>query len=337
MASEQDLVTVGITSTIPIEVPLAAEGVKVVDMNNQFITGVNPQELVARAERAGLSFNLCGWVKGLFAMGMTGEYDKIIVVDGGDCADLVALADFWEEEGVEVIYFNYPKSRQPKPMKDAIESFMEYFEVTNDKVNQTRLNLAGIRSKLYDLDTLTWKDGKVTGLENHLYLVQSSDFGSDLILYERALDNFIEEASARPRGFSFGEGDRPRLGFVGVPPIITNFYQSVDLLGGAIVYNETQHQFSMPFRADDIVEQYLSYTYPYGGKARMEFILKEIERRKLQGIILYTENFCYKSIINTYIRSHLKVPSIEIEGKSPENMDARTKLRLEAFIEMLRD
>jgi benzoyl-CoA reductase/2-hydroxyglutaryl-CoA dehydratase subunit BcrC/BadD/HgdB len=91
----------------------------------------------------------------------------------------------------------------------------------------------------------------------------------------------------------------------------------------------------MPYNSDDIVEQYLNYTYPYGGRARAEFIEREIARRKLDGIILYSENFCYKSIINTYLKSHLTVPSIEIEGKSPEKMDARTKLRIEAFIEML--
>ena len=93
----------------------------------------------------------------------------------------------------------------------------------------------------------------------------------------------------------------------------------------------------MPNTTDDIVEQYLNYTYPYGGRVRAEFIEQEISRRKLDGIILYSENFCYKSIINTYLKSHLSIPCIEIEGKSPEKMDARTGLRIEAFIEMLTD
>jgi benzoyl-CoA reductase/2-hydroxyglutaryl-CoA dehydratase subunit BcrC/BadD/HgdB len=121
-----------------------------------------------------------------------------------------------------------------------------------------------------------------------------------------------------------------------VPPIITDFYQRVFELGGAIIYNETQHQFSIPNKTDDIIEQYLNYTYPYGGRARLEFVEEEVQRRKLDGIILYSENFCYKSIVNTYIRTHLKIPTIEIEGKSPEPMDARNRLRLEAFIEMLK-
>ena len=87
------------------------------------------------------------------------------------------------------------------------------------------------------------------------------------------------------------------MGFVGVPPIITDFYQQIQNLGGNIIYNETQHQFSMPHKTNDIFEQYLSYTYPYGGKARLDVIEKEISKRKLDGIILYSENFCYKSII----------------------------------------
>ena len=336
LMSDLDIGTVGITSTIPREIPLAA-GVSVVDMNNSFITSPQPKALVAEAERAGLSFNICGWVKGLFALGMKGTYDKIIVVDGGDCADLVALSDFWQDNDVEIIYFNYPTSRKWTVMKTILADFAEEFSVGDAEVKDQKAELDHIRKKLHELDRLTWQEGKVTGLENHLYLVQSSDFGSDTVLFERALDKFIEEAREREQNFVFATETSPRLGFVGVPPIITDFYQQVEILGGAVIYNETQHQFSMPNTTDDIVEQYLNYTYPYGGRVRAEFIEQEISRRKLDGIILYSENFCYKSIINTYLKSHLSIPCIEIEGKSPEKMDARTGLRIEAFIEMLTD
>jgi benzoyl-CoA reductase/2-hydroxyglutaryl-CoA dehydratase subunit BcrC/BadD/HgdB len=335
ITSELDITSVGITSTIPIEVPLVAD-VNVVDMNNRFITSLNPKKLVQKAEQAGLSFNLCGWVKGLFSLGMGNDFDKIIVVDGGDCADLVALADFWEENGVDIIYFNYPKSRKWTEMKAALTNFTAEFDVTLEEASKAQVELSSIRSKLHELDRLTWQEGKVTGWENHLYLVQSSDFGGDPQLFDRALDKFIEEAVTRSDGFAQTEDDAPRLGFVGVPPIITDFYQRLEKLGGRIVYNETQHQFSMPYFGNDIVELYLKYTYPYGGRARLEFIQHEILKRKIDGLILYSENFCYKSIVNTYLKSHLDIPVIEIEGKSPEKMDARTQLRLEAFIEMLK-
>lgn len=331
-----DLGSVGITSTIPAEIPLAA-GLNIADMNNRFISSTNPKQAVQAAERAGLSFNLCGWVKGLYTEGMSGEFDSIVVVDGGDCADLVAVADFWEEKGVDIIYFNYPKNREWRSMKRMLERFMGQFNVTEAEVKARRLELDRIRSKLHELDRLTWQEGKVSGMENHLYLVQSSDFGGDPELFEHSLDNFIEEARDREMDSAQPSADAPRLGFVGVPPIITDFYQAVESLGGGIVYNETQHQFSIPILDEDIVERYINYTYPYGGKVRLDFINMEIEKRKLDGIILYSENFCYKSIINTYLRSRLRVPTMEIEGKSPEPMDARTKLRLEAFIEMLGD
>jgi benzoyl-CoA reductase/2-hydroxyglutaryl-CoA dehydratase subunit BcrC/BadD/HgdB len=337
MAFEDDSGTVGITSTIPIEIPLAAD-VRVVDMNNRFITSPHPKELVHKAERAGLGFNLCGWVKGLFTIGMSELFEEIVVVDGGDCADLVALADFWTDKGIDVVYFNYPSGRDRGAMRDAMTRFMEHFEVTFEEVQKVASQLSEVRSRLHELDRLTWEEGRVAGWENHLYLVQSSDFGGDLDLFSWALDNFLEEARSRPTGWASrsNEGvDRPRIGYVGVPPIITDLYQNIDELGGTVVYNETQHQFTMPFESVNIIDQYLNYTYPYGGRARLEFIENEITRRKIDGIILYSENFCYKSIINTYIKTHLDLPVLEIEGKSPEPMDARTRLRLEAFIEML--
>jgi benzoyl-CoA reductase/2-hydroxyglutaryl-CoA dehydratase subunit BcrC/BadD/HgdB len=170
MEIDSEIGTIGITSTIPIEVPLAA-GINVFDMNNRFITNPKPMELVHQAERAGLSFNLCGWVKGLFAMGMSNIFDKIVVVDSGDCADLVALADFWEDAGIEILYFNYPTSREYIAMKSALKHFMKYFEITMEELKRTKSQLDEIRIKLHELDRLTWQEGKVSGPHSRIRML----------------------------------------------------------------------------------------------------------------------------------------------------------------------
>jgi benzoyl-CoA reductase/2-hydroxyglutaryl-CoA dehydratase subunit BcrC/BadD/HgdB len=84
------------------------------------------------------------------------------------------------------------------------------------------------------------------------------------------------------------------------------------------------------------VERYLRYTYPYGIFARLEDIKREIKRRKIKGIIHYVQAFCYRVIEDVILRETLDVPVLTIEGDLPKVLDTRTKLRLEAFIEMLR-
>ncbi|MCP4363728.1 MAG: 2-hydroxyacyl-CoA dehydratase, partial [Planctomycetes bacterium] len=56
--------SVGITTTVPIEI-IFASGRVPVDLNNIFITDDDPSWLVEKAEGAGLPRNNCAWIKGL--------------------------------------------------------------------------------------------------------------------------------------------------------------------------------------------------------------------------------------------------------------------------------
>ena len=58
---------VGITTTVPVEILLAA-GYMPVDLNNLFITDQDPHRLVEIAERFGFPQNCCVWIKGIFGV-----------------------------------------------------------------------------------------------------------------------------------------------------------------------------------------------------------------------------------------------------------------------------
>ncbi len=177
---------------------------------------------------------------------------------------------------------------------------------------------------------MTWKDNLVSGWENHYYLVSSSDFNRDPDQYQDELQSFIEKARTREP-----YRDKVRLAYMGVPPIFTDLYQVLESLGGQVVYNEVQRQFSMPWASNNIVEQYIKYTYPYGAFARLEDIQAEVARRNIDGIIHYTQSFCYRQIEDLIFREKLDLPFLTLEGDRPGRVDARTRMRLEAFINML--
>ena len=92
----------------------------------------------------------------------------------------------------------------------------------------------------------------------------------------------------------------------------------------------------MPFVTDDIVEQYRLYTYPYGVFGRIKDIEAEIERRNLDGIVHYVQSFCFRQIEDIILREKLNIPILTIEGDKPGKIDARTRLRIDSFLEMLR-
>ena len=321
---------VGLTTTIPVEVLLAA-GETPVDLNNIFITGPDPEALVARAELDGYPRNACGWIKGIYATALCRGIEKVVAVTQGDCSQTHALMETLQAAGVEIIPFAYPYDRDRQLLAAQIQRFMDYFGVDEHQVEATRQQLRPIRQLCAKIDELTWKEGKVTGAENHYYQVCCSDFNGDVEVFHPQAQKFYQEARRRPV-----RNPAVRLGFMGVPPIITDLYEFIESLGAPVVFNETQRQFTMIEGLDeDLVTQYQRYTYPYDVFGRIADVNEQVKLRHLDGVIHYTQTFCFRQIEDLLIKPRINCPVLSLEGDRPALLDARNKLRLEAFVEML--
>jgi benzoyl-CoA reductase/2-hydroxyglutaryl-CoA dehydratase subunit BcrC/BadD/HgdB len=320
---------IGITSTIPIEIVLAS-GHTPVDLNNTFITSDESEKLLGQAESAGFAHNICAWIKGIYSAVIHHGVKRVIAVTGGDCSNTLALAEVLSRRGVEIIPFDYPLNRDRASLMGQMEKLREVFSATWPDIHEAKRRLDKIRKKLMELDRLTFHDNVVSGFENHLFLLSSSDFKSDPDLYERDLDEFLQEARTREP-----KEEKVRLGYLGVPPIFSDLFDRVESLGGRVVFNEIQRQFSMPHGCEDLMEQYLKYTYPYDMQGRIEDIQSAVEERRLDGLIHYTQTFCFRQIYDIILRETLSIPVLTVEGDRPGPIDSRTAMRIETFIDML--
>lgn len=322
---------VGITTTVPAEVIYAAEWVPV-DLNNVFITDENPQALVEEAELAGYPRNLCAWIKGIYSTVLKHrDIQTIVAVTQGDCSNTHALMETLQLAGIEVVPFAFPYDRDPDLLRLQIEKMMSFFGVSWKQVQVTKERLDRVRSRVWELDRLTWEENRVGGWENHLYQVSCSDFNGDPEKFAVEVDDFVKQAQAAPP-----REEELRLGYIGVPPIVGELYQYLEERGARVVFNETQRQFTMPFETGDLVEQYRLYTYPYGIFFRLEDIRREAATRKLDGIIHYAQSFCFRQIEDLIIRKKIDLPVLTLEGDKPNRLDARTRMRLDVFLDMLR-
>lgn len=323
---------IGITTTVPVEVIFAAGAVPV-DLNNIFITSPRREEYVQRAELAGFPRNVCRWIKGIYGAALDNGIKEIIAVMQGDCSNTHALAETLQIEGVRIIPFSYPYDRDYDMLKREIEHLADALGVVSwTDIVAWKRRLDEIRALAHKIDEMTWRENKVSGRENHLYLVSTSDFEGDPNAFEKKLKNFIAEASQRE---PFPH--KIRLAFVGVPPIFDDLYDVLESYGARVVFNEVQRQFSMPFDTEDIVEQYLLYTYPYPVFRRIEDIRHQISLRGIHGIVHYAETFCFRQIEDIIMRKNFEgMPYIMIEGGESFKVDARTRMRLQSFVEMLK-
>lgn len=320
---------VGFTSTIPVEIIYAA-GHTPIDLNNVFVSG-KPQKMVEEAEFEGYPRNICSWIKGMYSVAKQSELDCLIGITEGDCSNTHSLMATLDETNIDIINFSYPYDKNYIKLENEIIRLESVFNVSRKKVLEMKKRLDLIREKISFLDKLTYIENKVTGFENHLWLVNSSDFNSDPDLYEKELDEFLLEAKERkPLDFDL------RFAFLGVPPIITDLYDFLLEMNVNVVYNEIQRQFSMPSFKKGFIEQYLDYTFPYTVFDRVKDIREQLTIRNIDGVISYTQAFCHRQIDNIILKKKITLPFMSVEGDQPGKIDARTKLRIESFLDMIR-
>ena len=120
---------IGITTTVPIEVLLAA-GYQPVDLNNVFISDPNPERLVNIAEKAGFPLNCCSWIKGIYGVCMDSGIDTVLCVTTGDCSNTIMLAEVLELKGLKVIPFAYPDQPDVRRMQSALTTLAEHLGTT---------------------------------------------------------------------------------------------------------------------------------------------------------------------------------------------------------------
>lgn len=322
---------VGITTTVPIEVIYAANMVPV-DLNNLFIKSDEPQKLIEEAELRGYPRNICAWIKGIYAVMLKQrDIDTLIVVTQGDCSNTHALMETLELEGIRVIPFAYSFDRDYDLLKLQLDKLICALGTTWEAVKKVKAQLDEVREIVWKLDELTWRENCISGWDNHLYQVSCSDFNGNPEKFKQTVEEYILNVDKKQE-----LKNSLRLGYIGVPPIFCDLYQYLEARGARVVYNEVQRQFTMPFDTKDIVEQYRLYTYPYGIFYRLKDIKEQIKLRKLDGIIHYVQSFCYRQIEDLIIRREIELPIITLEGDRPGKLDARTKMRIDAFLEMLR-
>jgi benzoyl-CoA reductase/2-hydroxyglutaryl-CoA dehydratase subunit BcrC/BadD/HgdB len=323
--------TIGITTTVPIEVLLAA-GYRPIDLNNVFVSEPDPRHFVAVAEQDGFPVNCCAWIKGIYGVAMERNIDTVMCVTTGDCSNTEMLMEVLRLKGLNAIPFAYPQKPDTTQMLYCLESLAESLGTTLHAAENERKRLERARAMALELDGLTWQGNVVSGWENHYWLVAASDFNGDVGQYERGLNKVLKESRKR-KPYS---DDMLRLAFIGVPPIFgRDLYDFLERNGGRVVFNETQRQFAMLNGCDSLAEQYTKYTYPYSLSDKLDDILPQMEQRRVDGVLHYVQTFCHRGIGNIIFRHRIDMPVLTLEGNNDYTLSQQARNRIETFLEVL--
>ncbi len=322
---------IGITTTVPIEVLIAA-GYQPVDLNNIFINDSNPERLVHIAEKAGFPINCCSWIKGIYGVCMEYGIDTVLCVTTGDCSNTKILMEVLRLKNLKAIPFAYPEFPNTEIMQRTLEELAATLGTSIEAASRVRDELQPCRNLARELDELTWKDSLVSGGENHYWLVSSSDFNGDHHEYYSQLKTLLTECQRRQ---SY-PADYLRMAYIGVPPVYArDFFPYLETNGARIVFNEIQRQFAMPEAGNSLADQYSSYTYPYSIHERLKDITAELDKRRVDGVIHYVQAFCHRGIGDIIFRNAINLPFLILEGNDDYSLTTHKKTRIEAFLDML--
>lgn len=323
---------IGITTTIPVEV-IYASGNTPIDLNNILVSSNQMEKYFEVAEREGFPKSMCAWIKGIYGVCIAEGVSEIVGVIEGDCSNTASLVEILRLHGINVVNFSYPQSHKLSDLKKRIHNFMDVYGVSETEVEFWRERLNLIREKVKELDDLT-KEGRVSSYDNHLFQVSCSDFWGNPNKFETELEKVLNLARAKKT-----KKNLLKLGYIGVPPIVNDLYEYIDSKGARVVYNEVQREFSFPRhnKAKNIYEQYLDYTYPYNMSFRLNQMKKDLEERDIKGIFHYTQKFCHRSLDNIIFKEKLPYALLNLEADKEKLLDERTKIRIDAFVEMLEE
>jgi hypothetical protein len=271
---------------------------------------------------------LCAWTASWRDALLHGDIhvDRLVVVAGGDCHNALVDGQRVAMKGIPTHYLFYPFDGREDEMLEQLGSLEAFMGGITD---QTALNrVADIKDLCIKLDMARCRR-KVLGSSVFNHLIQLCDLGGDPDRFRSSVERAM--------------GDRPsdvpdvRIALVGVPPIYPDFHMVCEGFGMQVVYDELPWEFArMGGRSmRTMARNYAGYTFARDIEYRFDGLERELVRRRVEGVVHYTQYACHHVLEDDMIRERLDLPMLTVQGDLPRKCPEQEKLRLEAFAELL--
>jgi hypothetical protein len=312
-----DLGTVGITALVPPELVFGCGQVPF-DLNNIVPTS----ECVPRGK-------LCAWTATWRDALLRGQVriDRLVVVAGGDCHNALVDGQRVGMSGIPTHYLFYPFDGDEGEMEQHLARLEAFLGGISDQAVLDRI--ANIKDLAIQLDMARCRR-QVLGSRVFNHLIQLCDLGGDMDRFEGSVRRALED---RPP-----QVPDTRISLVGVPPIYPDFHQVCEGYGMQVVFDELPWEFArMGGRTlRTMARNYAGYTFARDLEYRFTRLEEELARRRVEGVVHYTQFACHHVLEDDMLRERLDLPILTVQGDLARGCPEQEKLRLEAFAELLR-
>lgn len=306
---------IGITALVPPELIFAC-GWQPLDVNN----------LIPGSKKYPKS-KLCAWTAIWNEMLNTREIDidSFVVVAGGDCHNALVDGQKVAMSGIPTHFFFYPFDGDVEYLESQLLKLSDFLGSIQypEKCREIK-ELKEFGRMIEKKRTM----GRISPGKAFRILIAFSDLLGDLHRIRDAIESIRDEKIELSN----------RIALIGVPPIFHDFHDVAQTLDLQIIFDELPYEFIRHHGVDlhDMARNYCQYTFARPLEFRINVLQKELEKRKVDGVIHYTQFACHHMLEDEILRSALDYPVLTIQGDLPGSIPEQLKLRLEAFGEMLR-
>ncbi|MCZ7403315.1 MAG: 2-hydroxyacyl-CoA dehydratase family protein [Candidatus Methanoperedens sp.] len=305
---------IAITALVPPELIFACGG-EPFDVNN-----------VIPASKKTPRNKLCAWTAIWQEMLVKREQkvDSLIVVAGGDCHNALVDGQKAAMSGIPTHFFFYPFDGDAAYLESQLYKLSDF--LGNIEYPEKFREIEKLKKIGQQIDKKRLS-GKISSVDAFCILVSFSDLQGDLNAFQKAI------AEVKESDIEFNN----RVALIGVPPIYHDFHEVAQSLDLQIVFDELPYEFirHSGVNIKKVARDYCDYTFARPLDFRIGFLQKELKKRKVDGIIHYTQFACHHTLEDEVMRQKLDYPILTLQGDMPGKTPEQIKLRLEAFREMI--
>ena len=305
---------IAITALVPPELIFACGG-EPFDVNN-----------VIPASKKTPRNKLCAWtaIWQEMLVKREQEIDSLIVVAGGDCHNALVDGQKAAMSGIPTHFFFYPFDGDADYLESQLYKLTDFLGKIEYPEKFREIGKLKKTGQQIDKKRLS---GKISSVDAFRIMISFSDLQGDLNAFQKTIAD-VKEGDIELNN---------RVAMIGVPPIYHDFHEVAQSLDLQIVFDELPYEFirHSGVNIKEVARDYCDYTFARPLDFRIGFLRKELENRKVDGIIHYTQFACHHTLEDEVMRQKLDYPILTLQGDMPGKTPEQIKLRLEAFREMI--
>jgi len=226
--------------------------------------------------------------------------------------------------GILTHFFFYPFDGDPAYLESQLHKLRDF--LGNIESPEKPGQIMALKKLGQEIDKKR-ASGRLSSGDAFRIMISFSDMMGDLDKFREAISS-IKEQNIEMNN---------KIALIGVPPIFHDFHDIAQSLGLHVVFDELPNEFLRHSGTDihEIARDYCNYTFARPLDFRIQFLRKELEKRKIDGVIHYTQFACHHMLEDEIMREKLDYPMLTIQGDLPGKTPEQVKLRLEAFREVL--